>query len=114
MIWSVGFSGYSSALLRHTPGNRWEGSSPTLSAVSCRKDIENTPNPRQGSGWLRLAGVLGVGPCGLSAAWADGCMSAALGVDADSLTGAVGIYEQVGFRVTDTWGEQRKDLIGAS
>ncbi len=46
----------------------------------------------------------------LTAGQADGCTSAALSVDADSLTGAVGVYERVGFTIKDTWVEQRKGL----
>jgi GNAT superfamily N-acetyltransferase len=33
----------------------------------------------------------------------DGCVSASLGVDASSVTGAVGVYERIGFAVKDTW-----------
>jgi mycothiol synthase len=46
----------------------------------------------------------------MSAARADGCDQAALGVDADSLTGAVRLYERVGFTVARTWISYRKQL----
>ena len=46
----------------------------------------------------------------LSAARADGYDQASLGVDADSLTGAVRLYERVGFTVADTWVAYRKQL----
>jgi len=41
---------------------------------------------------------------------ADGYDRAALGVDADSLTGAVRLYERVGFTVAHTWTAYRKQL----
>ncbi len=47
----------------------------------------------------------------LGAAIADGFKSASLNVDADSPTGAVGIYERLGFKVTNTAVAQRKQLI---
>ena len=46
----------------------------------------------------------------MSAARADGYDQAALGVDADSLTGAVRLYERVGFAVAHTWIAYRKQL----
>jgi mycothiol synthase len=46
----------------------------------------------------------------MSAARADGYDQASLGVDADSLTGAVRLYEQVGFTVALTWTAYRKQL----
>ena len=46
----------------------------------------------------------------LSAARADGYDRASLGVDADSLTGAVRLYEQVGFTVHLIWTSFRKQL----
>ena len=46
----------------------------------------------------------------MSAARADGYHQAALGVDADSLTGAVRLYERVGFTVAHTWTAYRKRL----
>ena len=46
----------------------------------------------------------------LSTARADGVTSAALSVDADSLTGAVGVYERVGFSVHHTFIQRRKEL----
>jgi mycothiol synthase len=46
----------------------------------------------------------------MSAARADGYDQASLGVDADSLTGAVRLYEQVGFTVALTWTAYRKKL----
>lgn len=46
----------------------------------------------------------------LAAALADGYDRASLGVDADSLTGAVGLYERVGFTVDKTWISYRKPL----
>jgi mycothiol synthase len=46
----------------------------------------------------------------MSAARADGYDQASLGVDADSLTGAVRLYEQVGFTVARTWTSYRKRL----
>ena len=45
--------------------------------------------------------------------WADcaaGYDQASLGVDADSLTGAVRLYENVGFTVALTWTVYRKRL----
>ena len=46
----------------------------------------------------------------LSAARAGGYDQASLGVDADSLTGAVRLYEQVGFTVHLSWTSYRKQL----
>jgi len=46
----------------------------------------------------------------LSAARAEGYDQASLGVDADSLTGAVRLYERVGFTVDNTWISHRKQL----
>lgn len=47
----------------------------------------------------------------LAAARADGVRSASLEVDADSPTGAFGLYERIGFAVADTWITHRKTLI---
>ena len=47
----------------------------------------------------------------LSAARAEGYDQASLGVDADSLTGAVRLYERVGFTVDRTWISHRKRLL---
>jgi mycothiol synthase len=47
----------------------------------------------------------------MSAARADGYDRASLGVDADSLTGAVRLYERAGFTVEQTWIAYRKQLI---
>jgi mycothiol synthase len=44
---------------------------------------------------------------------AVGFSTASLGVDADSPTGAVGLYERAGFTVTDTWIAQQKVLLAA-
>jgi mycothiol synthase len=46
----------------------------------------------------------------MSAARADGYDQASLGVDADSLTDAVRLYEHVGFTVALTWTSYRKQL----
>jgi mycothiol synthase len=46
----------------------------------------------------------------MATAKADGFGSASLIVDADSPTGAVGIYERLGFSVTHTSVAQRKQL----
>ena len=46
----------------------------------------------------------------MSAARAEGYDQASLGVDADSLTGAVRLYEHVGFTVALTWTAYRKQL----
>lgn len=46
----------------------------------------------------------------MSAARAAGYDQASLGVDADSLTGAVRLYERVGFTVARTWTAYRKQL----
>jgi mycothiol synthase len=46
----------------------------------------------------------------LSAARADSYDQASLGVDSDSLTGAVRLYEQVGFTIHLTWTSYRKQL----
>jgi mycothiol synthase len=48
----------------------------------------------------------------MAAARADGYDQASLGVDADSLTGAVRLYERVGFTVAHTWNAYRKQLAG--
>ena len=48
----------------------------------------------------------------LRAATADGLVSASLSVDSDSPTGAVGLYERVGFTTQDTWIVTRKALAG--
>jgi mycothiol synthase len=50
----------------------------------------------------------------LTAARADGFGSSALSVDAGSPTGAVGLYERVGFTVKDTWVQLTKDLAVGS
>ena len=46
----------------------------------------------------------------MAAARADGCESASLEVDADSPTGALGLYQRIGFTVTDTWVTLMKDM----
>jgi len=46
----------------------------------------------------------------MSAARAEGYDQASLGVDADSLTGAVRLYERAGFTVALTWTAYRKQL----
>jgi mycothiol synthase len=46
----------------------------------------------------------------MAAARADGYDQASLSVDADSLTGAVGLYQHVGFAVDMTWITYRKQL----
>ena len=46
----------------------------------------------------------------MSAARANGYDRASLGVDADSLTGAVRLYERAGFTVEHTWTAYRKQL----
>jgi mycothiol synthase len=46
----------------------------------------------------------------MSAARANGYDRASLGVDADSLTGAVRLYERAGFTVAHTWTAYRKQL----
>lgn len=46
----------------------------------------------------------------LRAARANGLVSASLSVDSDSPTGAVGLYERVGFTTQDTWIVTRKAL----
>ena len=48
----------------------------------------------------------------LRAAQSDGLVSASLSVDADSPTGAVRVYERVGFTAQDTWIVTRKLLTG--
>jgi len=48
----------------------------------------------------------------LHAAAAAGFVNATLDVDADSPTGAVGLYERAGFTVQDTWITRVKALIG--
>ena len=47
----------------------------------------------------------------MSAARAAGDDQASLGVDADSLTDAVRLYERAGFTVEHTWIAYRKQLI---
>jgi ribosomal protein S18 acetylase RimI-like enzyme len=49
----------------------------------------------------------------LRAAQSDGPVRASLSVDSDSPTGAVGLYERVGFTTQDTWFVTRKLLTGA-
>jgi mycothiol synthase len=49
----------------------------------------------------------------LAEARADGLTTASLGVDADSPTGALGLYERAGFTVTDTWIAQEKVVLAA-
>lgn len=69
-------------------------------------------------GTTRAARGRGVGTAllttAIAAAKADGFESASLHVDADSPTGAVGVYERLGFTVTHTSVAQRKELIGTS
>ena len=48
----------------------------------------------------------------LRAARSDGLVKAVLDVDADSPTGAVSLYQRIGFTVQDTWITQRKPLTG--
>jgi mycothiol synthase len=47
----------------------------------------------------------------MAEARAAGFAAASLGVDADSPTGAVGLYERLGFTVMGTWVSERKPLI---
>jgi mycothiol synthase len=47
----------------------------------------------------------------MRAAREDGCVAASLGVDADSPTGALGVYERLGFTVRDTSVTLAKPLI---
>jgi ribosomal protein S18 acetylase RimI-like enzyme len=49
----------------------------------------------------------------MSAARAAGYDQASLGVDADSLTGAVRLYERAGFAVDHTWTAYRKQLTSS-
>jgi mycothiol synthase len=49
----------------------------------------------------------------MAEARAAGFGTASLGVDADSPSGAVGLYERLGFTATGTWISQRKPLIRA-
>ena len=49
----------------------------------------------------------------LTAARSAGFATASLGVDADSPTGALGLYERAGFVVQDTWIAQLKPLVAA-
>lgn len=49
----------------------------------------------------------------LATARAAGFATASLGVDADSPTGAVGLYERLGFAVRNTWIVQLKTLLEA-
>lgn len=69
-------------------------------------------------GTTRAARGRGVGTAllttAMGAAKADGFESASLHVDADSPTGAVGIYERLGFTVTHTSVAQHKELSGAA
>ena len=46
--------------------------------------------------------------------WRRGLRSVALGVDADSLTGATRLYESVGMRVVESHDQVRKQLRGGS
>jgi len=50
----------------------------------------------------------------LTEAKTDGFATASLTVDADSPTGAVGIYKRLGFTVQDTWITQLKTLLDAA
>jgi mycothiol synthase len=50
----------------------------------------------------------------LAEARGAGFATASLGVDADSPTGAVGLYQRVGFTVKDTWVTQLKPLLTAA
>lgn len=47
----------------------------------------------------------------MAEARAAGFVTASLGVDADSPSGAVGLYERLGFTATGTWISERKPLI---
>ena len=47
----------------------------------------------------------------LSQARAEGFDTASLGVDADSPTGALGLYERIGFRAEQVWVVQIKPVI---
>jgi mycothiol synthase len=49
----------------------------------------------------------------LAAARADGLTTASLGVDADSPTGALGLYERAGFTVRGTWIALQKPVLPA-
>jgi mycothiol synthase len=49
----------------------------------------------------------------LAEAKADGLTTASLGVDADSPTGALGLYERAGFTVRDTWIALQKPVLQA-
>src|SRR5262245_35058619 len=65
-------------------------------------------------GTRRLARRRGIGSAlvtrALATARADGFVTATLDADADSPTGAVGIYERLGFVTQDTWVTQTKQL----
>jgi GNAT superfamily N-acetyltransferase len=50
----------------------------------------------------------------LSQARAEGFDTASLGVDADSPTGALGVYERIGFRTEQVWVMQIKPIISAT
>lgn len=50
----------------------------------------------------------------LAEAQAAGFATASLTVDADSPTGALGLYQRVGFTVRDTWVAQFKPLLTAA
>jgi hypothetical protein len=45
------------------------GSNPIVHPSVMSRDIEDTPNPRQGSGFLCLGGLAGVGLAGCPVGW---------------------------------------------
>jgi len=97
----------------------YAGSEPIGMVISCEYDAYQARTGRREL-YIALVGTRAAGRkrgiatalliTAMSAACAAGYDQASLGVDADSLTGAVRLYENVGFTVALTWTVYRKRL----
>ena len=86
----------------------------------CWIDPENNARNNRSEGWIDVLGTrrgyrkIGLGRAILLAGMhylkAQGMATAVLGVDAENPTGALRLYESVGFRKQSTWVTYRKDL----
>ncbi|MGH3149548.1 MAG: GNAT family N-acetyltransferase [Streptosporangiaceae bacterium] len=97
----------------------YEGPTPLGLILSHEYDAYNTKTGRRDL-YIAIVGTRAAGRkrgiatallvTAMSAARADGYDQASLAVDADSLTGAVGLYQHVGFAVDTTWITFQKQL----
>jgi mycothiol synthase len=97
----------------------YEGSEPLGLLLSHEYDVYNAKSGRRDL-YIAIVGTRAAGRkrgiatallvTAMAAGRAAGYESASLSVDADSLTGAVGLYERVGFGVDATWITYSKQL----